>query len=155
LLDLVWKGCPNRFYAATIFNSSNVFDAIKKKGNEAFLTNRYVDALRWYDMALDYCTQDQNPSEKATIWTNKAACCLELGVGFGERALECCKRALALDPGHLKAVYRRVKSHLALGEYGDAATFLKIRMSLYPELDESEELREFRYFFNTLLSLMC
>jgi tetratricopeptide (TPR) repeat protein len=151
LTDLVWKGCPLQLHFGTIFNSSSnskVVDFVKKRGNEAFVSHRCVDALRWYDMALDY-TQD--PKDKANIWSNKAASFLELGFGCIDRALECCNEALSLDPCHLKAVYRRVKALIALGRYGEADGFLMDKMANYSALHENEDLRQLRYNINTNL----
>jgi tetratricopeptide (TPR) repeat protein len=133
--EIVWNGSP--------LNPGMTFDfeSVKKIGNEAFISNRYVDALRWYDMALDYT---ENPEDKANIWSNKAASFLGLQLGCSQRALECCDEALSLNPGHLKSFYRRTKALLALGRYTEASSFFKEKMCAYPELDENVDFRKLR-----------
>ena len=57
-----------------------VADGLKEQGNELFKQRKYRDAMGFYTRALDECGKDLPISYRRTLWSNRSACNLELGM---------------------------------------------------------------------------
>ena len=83
---------------------------MKEEGNAAFQRGQYADAEERYNTALE--ALDGAPAAilevrvlMLTVYANRAQ--LSINQGSFEEALIRCAQALALDPYHVKALYRR------------------------------------------------
>ncbi|EOD23280.1 hypothetical protein EMIHUDRAFT_239918 [Emiliania huxleyi CCMP1516] len=147
--------------------------ALKEEGNEAFKRGDYKAAMIAYHQIYMYvhgfsetsggagassspaglpwsprksvteAETAQLRSLKVAHFSNLAACHLKLGAV--PKARDCCSKALALDPGHLKARFRRGKCLAALGALDDARDDLETVLRADPENREAHrELRELK-----------
>lgn len=137
----MWKGpltCFKLFWETLDPDTGEIVETLKAKGNSAFALNRFTDALRCYDLALDYVIEDCGV-DYSTLWSNKAASFLELGCY--QRALECSQKVLQRDPSHTKAVFRKVKSLIGLGRGCQVRTFLTNKLAAEPSLADNDVLQ--------------
>ncbi|OXA54191.1 uncharacterized protein LOC110850500 [Folsomia candida] len=129
---LVWEFTPGQ---------SNVEIAVKLKnvGNRAFIQNRATDAIRFYNIALEYLPEEEITVSVllSDILCNKAAALIKLGC-FNP-ALLCTEKVLAIDGGHVKAIYRHAKGLIGLGRYAEAGQFLDEKLSQIPSLGQENE----------------
>ncbi|OCT77005.1 hypothetical protein XELAEV_18032208mg [Xenopus laevis] len=93
-----------------------IADNEKEKGNEAFRSGDYQEAITYYSRSLSVL-----PS--AAAFNNRAQA--EVKLNNWRNALNDCERVLELDPGNTKAFLRRAISHKNLSNYHAAATDLR------------------------------
>ncbi|OXA44798.1 uncharacterized protein LOC110857668 [Folsomia candida] len=123
---------------------------LKNVGNKGFVENRSTDAIRFYDLALEYLPDDGEeitPAETTLlvdILTNKAAALIKLEC-FNP-ALICTEEVLGMDDGHVKAIYRHAKALFGLRLYSACTEFLDEKLNQYPSLGEQSK---------DLLNLRC
>lgn len=108
------------------------------------MQKRYTDAIRWYDLALDYTSLGKIAAD---IWSNRAAALLNMGCY--RAALKCTDRVFEIDPHHVKAIFRCVKSLLGLTRHQEAADFLERKFKENSNLKENQDLNTLRYFMKT------
>lgn len=113
--------------------------ALKESGNKAFKDGCFEDALARYGQALDVLERChlQDFALRASLASNEALCLLKLDrPGEAERRASA---ALAAEPGHAKAVYRRGLARLQLGDGPGALEDLQKAARLEPQ---SREVRQ-------------
>jgi len=86
---------------------------LKQQGNQHFANKEWQQSLDYYSRAIEL-----NPAD-ATFYSNRSACCMELG--RPEEALKDAVIARKLKPEWSKACYRMAVARLELGRYEDAA----------------------------------
>ncbi|XP_043205508.1 mitochondrial import receptor subunit TOM70-like [Amphibalanus amphitrite] len=91
--------------------------ASKNKGNKYFKAQKYNEAIKCYDSAIELCPPDQ-AQDLSTFHQNRAAAHEQLGNHAASR--HDCDRALQLAPRYAKALHRRAKACEALGELSQA-----------------------------------
>lgn len=98
--------------------------ALKDLGNKAFVTKRFTDAVRWYDLSLEYC--EKGKEEVGILLTNKAAALI--GLNCWNAALKCLEAALSLGHCNEKVMYRKAKCLMGLEKYEEARDWLEDKM---------------------------
>ena len=78
--------------------------ALKKSGNELYLSGANTEAIDKYNEALDTCPLDFK-EDRAMLLSNKAAALIKLDEK--EKAIEECSKAIELNPDYVKALTRR------------------------------------------------
>lgn len=99
----------------------------KARGNEAFGTGEYGQAILLYSLALDKAEElpADAPSSvfpRDVIYSNRAACFLKLGQH--EKAEEDARKALEINPENVKANFRQGLALHAMGQYRAALPIL-------------------------------
>ncbi|KAJ8641324.1 hypothetical protein MRB53_018018 [Persea americana] len=91
----------------------------KEEGNRLFKGGKYKQAMRRYDKAAEYVSEDryyEDDEEKAvkplrvSCWLNHAACSLKLN-DFHE-AIKLCSKVLDVESHNVKALYRRAQAYM-------------------------------------------
>lgn len=117
----------------------------KARGNEAFGTGEYGQAILLYSLALDKAAelpdQDNKLFARDIVYSNRSACFLKLGQH--EKAEEDARRALELNPNNLKAVFRRGLALHAMGRYFDALPVLAEAHKLEPNNKQIKQALQF------------
>jgi hypothetical protein len=130
-------------------------DQNKQRGNEAFGSGEYAQAILLYSLALDKA--DELPDSKGgsasgsgsekqlfprdIIFSNRSACFLKLGQH--EKALNDAVRALEINPDNIKAVFRRGLSLHASGRYEEAMPILAGAHKLEPKNKQIKQALQF------------
>ncbi|XP_035702435.1 uncharacterized protein LOC118433986 [Folsomia candida] len=133
---LVWEFPPGQSDLETATKLKNV-------GNKAFVENRATDAIRFYDVALEYLPgfeEEMTPAALTLvvdILSNKAACLIKLEC-FNP-ALICTGKVLEINNAHVKAIYRHAKALIGLGRYAEGGKFLDEKLNEYPSLGEESK----------------
>nr|XP_056710091.1 sperm-associated antigen 1 [Euleptes europaea] len=96
----------------------------KEKGNEAFVTGDYKEAVAYYIRSISAC-----PSVAA--YNNKAQA--EIKLQNWQAALQDCETVLKMDPGNIKALMRRATVYKNLQNYSAAAEDLQKVLHTEPE----------------------
>ncbi|XP_066034028.1 sperm-associated antigen 1 isoform X2 [Chamaea fasciata] len=96
----------------------------KEKGNEAFATGDYVEAVTYY-------TRSISVMPTAAVYNNKAQA--EIKLQDWDSALEDCEKVLDMEPGNIKALMRRATVHSHLHNYQTAIEDLNKVLSVEPE----------------------
>ena len=78
--------------------------ALKKAGNDLYVSGANTEAFEKYCEALDTCPLDFK-EDRAILFSNKAAALIKLNKK--EHAVEECSKAIELNPDYLKALTRR------------------------------------------------
>ncbi|XP_049786503.1 dnaJ homolog subfamily C member 7 [Schistocerca cancellata] len=112
----VLKLAPDHTKAMDIYKKAKLLKQKKEEGNEAFKSNKLAEAYALYTEALKI--DPYNNSTNAKLYFNRATVCSKLG-RLNESVADC-TAALSLDPNYLKALLRRAKNYMELGEYEDA-----------------------------------
>ncbi|OXA44970.1 uncharacterized protein LOC110857289 [Folsomia candida] len=113
---------------------------LKNVGNKAFIEHRSTDAIRFYDVALEYLPDVEGEITPAVstllvdILSNKAAALIKLEC-FNS-ALICTGKALRINNGHVKAIFRHAKALIGLGRYSEGGEFLDEKLSQYASLGD-------------------
>src|SRR3989338_5304264 len=111
----------------------------KQKGNAVFKELDYAAAAAQYINGLSYLRDlyDLSPEEEAEVNSlrvqlnvNTATCCFKLD-RFAQ-ALENCNDALRLEPGNVKALFRRSQCHIKLKDFAAAVADLKLALDSEP-----------------------
>ena len=63
----------------TFLSVAEIAAGFKEQGNELFIKRKFKDAAGFYSRALDEVGKDLPVEDKRTLWSNRAACNLELG----------------------------------------------------------------------------
>jgi len=109
----------------------------KLNGNAAFKKGKIDDALKFYTEGIsslgDDDLTDEQKALKADLYANRGACYIQLYEPTKVRAD--CTAALAIVPGHTKALLRRAQALEALEKYKDALTDFEVVLKQYPEND--------------------
>jgi len=103
-----------------LFKGLSESEIIKLEGNEAFKAGRIDEAVTKYTQAIQRCGGNDEKSNgvRADLYANRAACYVQLYEPSKVRAD--CDAALALQPGHIKALLRRGQALEALEKYRQA-----------------------------------
>ncbi|XP_067007935.1 dnaJ homolog subfamily C member 7 isoform X2 [Anabrus simplex] len=107
---------PDHHKAMEIYKRAKNLKQKKEEGNEAFKAGRFQEAYNLYTQSLKI--DPHNISTNAKLYFNRATVCSKLG--RQNEAVTDCSSALELDPNYLKALLRRAKCYMDLGEYEDA-----------------------------------
>lgn len=102
--------------------------AAKAEGNAHFKESRYETAIESYTWALE--TIDDDVNEKATLFSNRAACYYQLR--SYEEVVRDCTEALALVPNHTKSLLRRGLAFESLEKSKHALQDLQALLQLEP-----------------------
>jgi tetratricopeptide (TPR) repeat protein len=89
----------------------------KDKGNENYKAGDHKQAVECYTLALELLTDD-DAELAATVRANRAQAYIKLGM-WKDTELDC-NEALALVPGHMKALMRRARARFELKNPADA-----------------------------------
>ncbi|EKX34441.1 hypothetical protein GUITHDRAFT_55188, partial [Guillardia theta CCMP2712] len=106
----------------------------KKEGNEHFKEGKVEAALKCYQRALNAvsCDLSKAGSEmRLSCHLNAALCLLKLEKPKG--ALQECNLALRIDGRATKALFRRSKAYVGLGEYNKAKEDVDRLLELEPQ----------------------
>jgi len=101
------------------FKDEDIAVALSKLGNVAHKASRYPEAIRWFNLALEY---GRTKDSAASLLANKAAAFLRMRCFH--RALQDCNAILERDGKHLMGIFRKTKALLGLGKYEEAAAFV-------------------------------
>ncbi|KAL3796423.1 hypothetical protein HJC23_004220 [Cyclotella cryptica] len=133
----------------------------KAKGNEAFTSGEYAQAILFYTMALDRAAElPDSPAVEETlsgktsntspvkqlfprhiILSNRSACFLKLG--HHEKALQDGTDAELLDATYVKGVFRKGLALHAMGRYQDAIQALAAAHKLEPKNKQIKQALQF------------
>ncbi|KAK2953103.1 putative RNA polymerase II-associated protein 3 [Blattamonas nauphoetae] len=96
----------------------------KEKGNNAFRSGKYQQALDFYSRGLSF-----QPSNSILL-CNKAAALNKLN--RNQEAEQACTKALSIDPAYVKCWVRRANVRKCLGKFSQAMDDLKKALTLEP-----------------------
>ncbi|XP_030086694.1 sperm-associated antigen 1 isoform X2 [Serinus canaria] len=96
----------------------------KEKGNEAFATGDYAEAVTYYTRSISVIPT-------AAVYNNKAQA--EIKLQDWDNALQDCEKVLDMEPGNIKALMRRATVHNHLQNYQTAIEDLNKVLSVEPE----------------------
>lgn len=133
----------------------------KAKGNEAFTSGEYAQAILLYTMALDEAAQlpdASNVSEKLkssivssepldqlfprhVVLSNRSACFLKLG--HHEKAMKDGSDAEILNPAYVKGVFRKGLALHAMGRYPEAIEALAKAQKVEPKNKQIKQALQF------------
>ncbi|OXA45035.1 SET and MYND domain-containing protein 5 [Folsomia candida] len=109
---------------------------LKNVGNKAFFENRPTDAARFYNVALEYLSEEEITPAAVSILldtlSNKAAAKL----GCFNSVLICTGKILGIKGDHVKGIYRHAKALIGLGRYAEGGEFLDEKLNQFPSLGE-------------------
>ena len=105
-------------------------------GHKGFEDGRISDSIRFYDMALDYC---ENQEDEAMINANKSVALLSLGCKHA--ALKCAESALEVNPECKRYNFIKVKVLIQLGKSGRAPRFMEEKFNQFSSLKEDENFK--------------
>jgi hypothetical protein len=122
----------------------------KARGNEAFGSGEYAQAILLYSLALDKADElpdDKNDTTKKQLFardvtlTNRSACFLKLG--HHEKAVADAKLAHEYNKSNVKAWFRHGLALHAMKEYQEAITILAQANKLEPKNKQIKEALQF------------
>ncbi|XP_010019769.1 PREDICTED: sperm-associated antigen 1 [Nestor notabilis] len=96
----------------------------KEKGNEAFASGDYVEAVTYYTRSISVIPT-------AAAYNNKAQA--EIKLQDWDSALQDCEKVLDMEPGNIKALMRRATVHRQLQNYQAAIEDLNRVLRVEPE----------------------
>lgn len=112
----VLRLAPDHKKAMDVYKRAKLLKQKKEEGNDAFKAGRFQDACKLYTEAL--AIDPLNKIINAKLYFNRATVLCRLTKT--KEAVEDCTAALNLDTNYLKALLRRAKCYMDLGEYEDA-----------------------------------
>lgn len=112
----VLKIAPDHRKAMDAYKRAKQLKVKKEEGNEAFKSGNFTQAYTLYSEALSI--DPLNKVTNAKLHFNRATVASKLG-RLNEAVSECTS-ALELDENYMKALLRRAKCYLDLGQYDDA-----------------------------------
>ena len=110
----------------------------KEDGNTHFKNQRYVEAVKSYNKALEEFSQHHQ--FVAVVLKNRAACYLKLKDFLA--ALSDCTQSLQITPNDPKALYRRAQAYEGDGSLTEAFSDLKLLISIDPKNKEANALAQ-------------
>lgn len=118
----------------------------KSRGNEAFGTGEYGQAILLYSLALDKAEElpADAPSSvfpRDVIYSNRSACFLKLGQH--EKAEEDARKALEINPDNIKANFRQGLALHAMGQYRAALPILAKAYKIEPKNKQIQQALQF------------
>ena len=118
----------------------------KARGNEAFGTGEYGQAILMYSLALDKAEELPADSPNSVfprdiIYSNRAACFLKLGQH--EKAEEDARKALEINPDNVKANFRQGLALHAMGQYRVAMPILAKAHKIEPKNKQIKQALQF------------
>ena len=140
---------PDSKLARRLMKKCKLLDSIKTKGNEAFKSAQYAEAVQTYTAAITEADADSEDPEmielkgfKATLFSNRATAKSKLADYEG--TVSDCDEALQLDAGYVKALRTRARAFSQLEKYEEAVRDFKEAMEESGETDASlqNELRQ-------------
>ncbi|KAG5892978.1 hypothetical protein JTB14_015022 [Gonioctena quinquepunctata] len=112
----VLRLAPDHHKAMNIYKRAKLLKKKKEEGNEAYKLCRFQDACKLYTEALEI--DPLNKKTNAKLYFNRATAYSRLTKT--REAIADCTAALNLDETYLKALLRRAKCYMDLGEYDEA-----------------------------------
>ncbi|CAG9865374.1 unnamed protein product [Phyllotreta striolata] len=112
----VFRLAPDHGKAMNIYKRAKTLKKMKEDGNEAYKTCKFQEAYDLYTEALK--VDPLNKKTNAKLYFNRATVLSRLTKT--REAINDCTAALTLDDTYLKALMRRAKCYMDLGEYEDA-----------------------------------
>ncbi|XP_078685945.1 FK506-binding protein-like [Branchiostoma floridae x Branchiostoma belcheri] len=112
----------------------------KNKGTECFKATRIRPAIRRYSRALKLLVMlgKDIPEDQKTAYTNMRVACYQnvaacqIKLNQHDFVIKNCSKALLLDPGLVKALYRRGCSYTAINEFDKAREDLQRALEIEP-----------------------
>ena len=98
---------------------------LKRKGNEAYQAQKWLEAVDYYSQAIDI------DATNAVLFANRSAAYLQHGEA--QRALEDAKKAVELNPQYVKAYGRQGAAHQALKDYDGAVAAYQKGLEVAPD----------------------
>jgi len=127
---------------------------IREEGNSRFRRGEFALAVKWYEKGLYLLrprteltskafrqqVEDLHNEEaakrvdaaKLAIYTNMALCHIRSPDPNPRQAIECCEKALQIDPESVKALARKGRAHAEVGECEEAELALNRALQLQP-----------------------
>ncbi|OXA64713.1 Protein STIP1 [Folsomia candida] len=148
--SVLWEFSPDE-------SDLEIATKLKNVANKAFVENRSTDAIRFYDLALEYLPVEEEEKKippaasilLVDILSNKAAALIKLDC-FNP-ALICTGKVLEINNAHVKAIYRHAKALIGLGRYSEGGEFLDEKLKQHPSLgDESKDILRLRSIVSEL-----
>ncbi|KAL3281185.1 hypothetical protein HHI36_004402 [Cryptolaemus montrouzieri] len=112
----VLRLAPDHAKAMEIYKRAKLLKKKKEEGNEAYKNCRFQEALNLYSEALNI--DPLNKKTNAKLHFNKATVLSRLNKL--REAVDDCTAALKLDDTYMKALLRRAKCYMDLGEFEEA-----------------------------------
>ncbi|XP_050501625.1 dnaJ homolog subfamily C member 7 isoform X2 [Diabrotica virgifera virgifera] len=109
----VLRLAPDHTKAMNIYKRARLLKKMKEDGNEAYKTGKFQEAYNLYTEALQ--VDPFNKKTNAKLYFNRATVLARLTKT--REAIEDCTAALQLDDTYLKALMRRAKCYMDLGEF--------------------------------------
>lgn len=107
---------PDYSQARALLKLARTLENQKEKGNAAFKSGQYAEAVELYSQALD--VDPENVNTNAKLYSNRAACQAKLAKY--KEAIADCDLALELDPKFTKVYLRRADCRGKLEEWEEA-----------------------------------
>ncbi|BBN15395.1 protein MpATXR8 [Marchantia polymorpha subsp. ruderalis] len=99
-------------------------EAIRAEGNDLYARGRYTQAINKYELYIELVTKEKGGLDRIVCGhSNRAQAYLQLRKYT--KALEDVRKALELDPTHLKSLVRKAKALEGLKIYQDVVTIYK------------------------------
>ncbi len=99
---------------STDVSASETLETFKARGNELFKRGKYVQAKAVYSQCLELSGQAEDILSNLSI--------VHLKLSEWAAALDAAQQVLAVDPTHVKCLYRAGAAHIKLQEYKQALT---------------------------------
>eukprot|EP00096_Caligus_rogercresseyi_P006504 TRINITY_DN2298_c0_g1_i1.p1 TRINITY_DN2298_c0_g1~~TRINITY_DN2298_c0_g1_i1.p1 ORF type:complete len:706 (-),score=197.83 TRINITY_DN2298_c0_g1_i1:737-2854(-) len=127
---------PDHHKAKEVLKKAKLLKQTKDEGNAAFNANKLSEAYKLYSDAL--LIDPLNSMTNAKLYFNRAIVAAKLGKL--EKSIEDCNSALELDSSYLKALMRRAKSYLDIGDYESAVKDYETLAKKDPRNSEYQQL---------------
>ncbi|XP_018574946.1 dnaJ homolog subfamily C member 7 [Anoplophora glabripennis] len=112
----VLRLAPDHKKAMDVYKRAKLLKKKKEEGNEAYKLCRFQEACKLYSEALE--VDPLNKKTNAKLYFNRATALARLTKT--KEAIADCTAALNLDDTYLKALLRRAKCYMDLGDYEEA-----------------------------------
>ncbi|CAA0809064.1 Peptidyl-prolyl cis-trans isomerase FKBP65 [Striga hermonthica] len=146
MLDFIREKAPWELSAPERIETAG---RMKEEGNQLFKSGKYKRALKKYEKAVDYASQDGNFTDedekilkplRVSCWLNCAACCLKQN-NFVE-TISLCSKILDIESCNVKALYRRAQAYIGVSELISAEADIKKALEVDPQEREVKLLQK-------------